>query len=56
MLRFTQVYRAPSFASCIGNGYREEGKEPAQYYLLSNDIGIVGGLSLEAAVVGPEVD
>lgn len=39
---------------CIANGYRE-GK-PLLVYLLSNDIGVMVGLDLERAVVGPEVD
>lgn len=44
-----------SFASCIGNGYRE-GKETSLWYLLSNDVGVVRGFGLEGAVVGPQID
>lgn len=32
------------------------GRKPALVYLLSNDVGIVGSLRLEGAVVGPKVD
>jgi hypothetical protein len=34
-----------------------KGEKPAALlYLLSNDVGIVGGFSFEGAVVGPEID